>query len=341
MSSAFPDAPATTPTDTPAPNVRVEDAARPSDISARGWREIVWAALVCALKHRAPSQAAAATFYGFLAFVPAVAAFGAAYGLVANLNLLEHRLSAFAALAPAGVLRLVQRQVLQIARGPPLHLLGGFLGFGAVALGSATSAMRQIMIGLATAYRLTDTRPWWMRRLVSFGFAVGVCVLGGLTVGLVLKSSDMDDVGFWAVVRLVLRWTALFLAALAGLTLLYRYGPARPRARWRWVTPGSAVAALTLLLTSAGVTLYLARVSSYERTYGGLGSVLGLVVWMWAAMLVVILGAELNRAIEDKTSADTGITGRPEPPPGAPAAAPPPGATAAGSEPPPRRRAPA
>ena len=295
----------------PASELRREAAEHPWRISPRGWRELLWAALKQALKHRTPSQAAAAAFYAFLAFAPAVAAFGSAYGLVADPRLLQHRLDAFADVAPPGVLRIVQREVLRFASGPPARLLAAAVTFGAVSLTSATSAMRQIMIGVGVAYRVTDARPWWVRRLVSFVFAA---MTGALTVAacaLVLKSADMADRGFWPVVRLVLRWTALFAASLAALALLYRYGSGRPtRARWRWVTPGSALAALVGLIVSAGVTVYMARFSAYERDYGGLGSVLGLVVWLWAGMLVVIGGAELNRALEDKTSADTSVGGR-------------------------------
>lgn len=298
-----------------APEVRREAADHPGRISLRGWGELLFAALMQGLKHRAPSQAAAAAFYGFLAFAPAVAAFGSAYGLIADTRLLQHRLDAFADVAPPGVLRLVQREALRFTNGPPLQKLTAAVSFGAFSLASATSAMRQIMIGIGTAYRAVDRRPWWMRRLVSFVFAAAVGALTVAAAALVLKSADMDDRGFWPVVRLVLRWTALFGASVAALALLYRYGVDRPRARWRWVTPGSALAAVVGLVTSAGMTVYLARFSSYERNYGGLGSVLGLVVWMWAGMVVVIAGAELNRALEDKTSADTGVTGRPPRPP--------------------------
>ena len=298
-----------------ASGVRREPADHPGRISARGWRELAWAALKQTLKHRVPSQAAAAAFYGFLAFAPAVAAFGSFYGLVADPRLLQHRLDAFADVAPPGVLRLVQGEVVRFTGGRPARLAAAGLSFGLFSVASATSAMRQIMIGLTLAYRVQDGRPWWMRRLVSLGFAVLTGVLTVAAAALVLKSADMDDRGFWAVVRLVLRWTALFAASLLALALLYRYGSGRTtRARWRWVTPGSVLAAVASLATSAGMTVYLARFSSYERNYGGLGSVLGLVVWLWAGMLVVIAGAELNRAIEDKTSVDTCVTGRPCPP---------------------------
>lgn len=294
---------------------RREPAGHPGQISVRGWRELAWTALRCTLRHRAPSTAAAATFYGFLAFAPTVAAFGCMYGLLSTPGRLRHRLESFSDLAPAGVLNVVQGQALRFAAGPRDHLAGAALGFALVALFGATSALRALLHGLNTAYGVHETRPWWMGRLLCLGFAAGMGAMATAVLWLVLKSVDMTDgrVGPVVVVVLLLRWSLVFLGFMAALAVLYRYGPARPRSRWRWVTPGSALAAAAGLTTSAGVTLYLARFADYERTYGGLGSVLGLMTWLWMLATVVLAGAELNRAMEEKTSRDTGITGRESP----------------------------
>ncbi len=296
---------------------RLERAGNPFQFSARGWWDVVVATVTRSLRHRQPSQAAAAAFYALLAFAPGLAAFGSIYGLVADPDRLRARLAAFAEIAPAGALGIVEAETLRFAHGDPHRLLGAASAFGLAALLSATSSVRAVMQGLNTAYGVEETRRWWMRRLLGVSFAAGVTALAASVVALVLKSADIDP-GPWAVVRLVLRWAALFAALAAALAVLYRYAPNRPRARWRWVTPGSALAAAVALATSAGVTAYLAQVATYERTYGGLGSMLGLSVWIWSVLVVVLGGAELNRALEDKTSQDTSISGRPTEPPGMP-----------------------
>ena len=293
---------------------RREPAETPAEISARGWRELAWTALTRTLHHRAPTQAAAATFYAFLAFAPAVAAFGSLYGAVASPQVLHRQLAAFAGLAPKGVLDLVSGEMMRFARGRPDRLAVAALGFGAVSLVSATSAARAVVNGLNTAYHATEARPWWMRRLLGMAFAAGVGLIMAATAYVVLKSADMSDerVPWAAALRQLGRVVLLFAGLVAALSLLYRYGPDRPRARWRWVTPGSTLAAAAGLSSAAGTTFYLARFAAYERTYGGLGSIIGLLIWMWSVMLVVLAGAELNHAMEQKTSADTAVTGRPE-----------------------------
>ena len=291
---------------------RREDAGHPGQISRCGWAELLWTAFRCTLRHKAPTQAAGATFYAFLAFAPAVAAFGSLYGLLASPAKLRDRLEAFADLAPQGVINLVLGQAMRFARGEPAELLGAAVGFTALSLAAATSAVRVLLTGLNTAYGVEETRPWWRARFLCLLFAAGAVLLAGAAGWLVMRSADLiaDDAAPLRLVRLVLRWALLFLTLMAALAVLYRYGADRLRARWRWVTPGSALAAAAGLLTSAVVTVYLAHFAVYERTYGGLGSILGLMTWLWSFMMVVLTGAELNRAIEDKTSADTSVTGR-------------------------------
>lgn len=291
---------------------RTEQALHPGEISLRGWRELVLTTVRCTLKHRAPSQAAAATFYAFLAFVPAMAALGSIYGLVADPDHLRRRLDAFSDLAPTGLLNLVGGEVLRFAREDLDDQIGAALGFGVAALFTATSSVRAIMGGLNTAYGAQETRKWWVRRLLAGGFAAGTILIASAAGVLVLKSADFagEELSALRVLVLIGRWTVLYVGLVAALALLYRYGPDRTRARWRWVTPGSAVAAAAGLLTCAGTTVYLARWAVYERTYGGLGSILAVLIWLWAMMMVVLAGAELNRAMEAKTSADTSVTGR-------------------------------
>jgi membrane protein len=96
------------------------------------------------------------------------------------------------------------------------------------------------------------------------------------------------------------------------LALLYRYGPSREHARWRWITPGSALAGAVWILMSIGFSLYVANFGHYNQTYGTLGALIGFMTWIWLSVTVVLLGAELNSQLEQQTSVDT-TTGAPMP----------------------------
>jgi membrane protein len=102
------------------------------------------------------------------------------------------------------------------------------------------------------------------------------------------------------------------VVVVAVLSLLYRYAPSRAHARWRWITPGSALAGVSWVIMSVAFSLYVANFGHYDKTYGSLGAVVGFMTWIWLSLTVVLLGAELNSELEQETSADT-TTGPPRP----------------------------
>ena len=81
---------------------------------------------------------------------------------------------------------------------------------------------------------------------------------------------------------------------IVGLAVLYRYGPDRDEPRWRWATPGAAVAALVWTVGSVLFSLYTANFAKYNKTYGSLGAVVVLMLWLYLTALAVIIGAEVN-----------------------------------------------
>jgi membrane protein len=114
------------------------------------------------------------------------------------------------------------------------------------------------------------------------------------------SAADQPFIGY-------LRWPVLFALVIAGLALLYRYGPSRRPAKWRWITIGSLFAALAWLAVSSLFSWYLADFANYNATYGALGAVVGLMMWMWLSTIVMLIGAELNSEIEHQTAHDSTV----------------------------------
>jgi membrane protein len=106
-----------------------------------------------------------------------------------------------------------------------------------------------------------------------------------------------------------LRWPLMFILLIIGLAVLYRFGPSRRKAKWRWLTVGSGFASLAWLAVSALFSWYLGNFANYNATYGALGAVIGLMMWMWLSAVVVLIGAELNSEIEHQTSIDSTVGG--------------------------------
>jgi membrane protein len=105
------------------------------------------------------------------------------------------------------------------------------------------------------------------------------------------------------------RWPILFV--LVALAFLYRYGPSRSKPKWHWITWGSAFAALAWILGSVLFSGYAANFGSYNQTYGSLGAVIGLMIWLWLSTIVILVGAELDAEMEHQTAQDT-TTGPPK-----------------------------
>jgi membrane protein len=94
------------------------------------------------------------------------------------------------------------------------------------------------------------------------------------------------------------------MVIIPWLAALYRYGPSRRLAKWRWVSWGSTVAAVLWILTSMLFSWYVSF-ESYNRLYGSLGTAVGFMVWIWLSVVVILIGAELNAEMEHQTARDT------------------------------------
>jgi membrane protein len=112
----------------------------------------------------------------------------------------------------------------------------------------------------------------------------------------------------------VARWPLMAVVIGLFLACIYRFGPSRDRARWRWVSWGSAAAAAGWLAFSYGFSWYVANFGNYNETYGSLGAVVGFMTWIWLSATVVLVGAELDAEMEHQTARDT--TAGPERPMG-------------------------
>src|SRR5260221_6490212 len=107
--------------------------------------------------------------------------------------------------------------------------------------------------------------------------------------------------GFVGQVLNYARWPALLVIVALALGCIYRYGPSRAESRWRWISWGSAFAALAWLGFSAIFSYYAANFANFNKTYGSLGAIIGFMMWMWLSGAVILVGAELKRQVDDPT----------------------------------------
>ncbi|MCJ2005851.1 MAG: YihY/virulence factor BrkB family protein [Oxalobacteraceae bacterium] len=293
---------------------RGRKASTPSEIPAKGWLDIGKRLFQEFGNDRVLLVAAGVTFYAILALFPAIGAFVSIYGLVADPTTINEQLASLQSVMPGGALDIIGEQVKRIAAKG-----GGTLGFTAafgivVSIWSANGGMKAIFDALNIVYDEKEKRNFFWLNLRSLTFTAGALLFVVLAlVGIVVIPAALAllNLGSMEWVIALARWPILLLVVLGSLALLYRYGPSREAAKWRWVTWGSGVAGVLWIVVSALFSWYVSSFGNYNETYGSLGAIIGFMTWIWISTTIVLLGAELNAEMEHQTVTDT-TTGRPE-----------------------------
>jgi membrane protein len=169
---------------------------------------------------------------------------------------------------------------------------------------------------LNLVYNEEEKRGLIKFNLVSLTFTLAAIVfaLFGIATVVVLPVA-LNYIGLGGAADLIFRigrWPILFVLVAFALAFMYRYGPSRSKPKWRWITWGSAFAALAWIVGSVLFSWYAANFGSYNNTYGSLGAAIGLMIWLWLSTIVILVGAELDAEMEHQTARDT-TTGPPKP----------------------------
>ena len=259
--------------------------------------------------NRVLSTSGGVAFFALLAAFPAIAAIVSLYGLFADASTIGRHLSLLSGILPGGVLKLIADQITLISRQGNETLGTAFVVSLLIAVGSANSGMAALFDALNVVYDEEEKRSLvrFYATTVLFTLAgiifVIVAIAGIVVLPLVLRLVGLAATTEWLIA--ILRWPVLLATIVVSLACIYRYGPSRKDARWRWVTWGSVVGALLWIAASMLFSWYVATFDSYNKTYGSLGAAIGFMVWLWISAVIVLLGGELNAEMEHQTARDT------------------------------------
>ena len=247
--------------------------------------------------------AAELAFFWFLALFPALLFVVALASSFPMQHFVDVVMEDLVHLVPSEMLVLVREQLDQIAHGPPRGLLAlSLLG----ALWSSSSAMTAIIETLNQAYHVREGRTWWRVRLLAVALTVVLTTFALAAVGLMMGGPTLarrleNGLGgtgrfdwWWAIAE----WPLVFGLMVTALGCVYRFAP-DVRRRRTWITPGSIAATLLWMIASLGLDWYAGHVGDYQRTYGAIGGVIVVLLWLYASGVAILVGAELNAAVED------------------------------------------
>lgn len=293
----------------PSDRGRGRTATSPRQIPALGWKDIaarVWRSFD---EDRVMLVAAGVTFYLLLAMFPALAAFVSLYGLFADPSAIADQMATLRGVIPDEGLALLTEQLRSLAAGRDSSLTLGLVISFLIAFWSANTGMKAIIEAMNIAHEEREKRSFVMLTLLSFALTLGAMALAvAMIVAVAVVPAVLaflDPGGLGAFLLRFVRWPLLLVVVSVAVAALYRWAPSRKTPEWRWVTWGSGLATLVWLAVSVAFTIYLENFADYSATYGSLGALVGLLLWVWIAVMILIVGAEINSEMEHQTARDT------------------------------------
>lgn len=291
-------------------------ATRPSDMPAGGWKQVlgrVWANMG---RDHLSTLSAGVAFFGLFAIFPAIAALVMLAGLAIQPPQLQSLIDDLASALPQEAAQIITDQVEDVV-SDDAAALGVALVFSlALSLFSASAGMRTLMDGLNAANKEVEKRSFLVYYATGIGLTllmiVGFIVAAIMTLAIPIVQEVLALPGWLDTALTWLRWPIFAVLVVFGLGVIFRFGPSRAPAKWRWLSPGAVAATLIWIGFSILFSIYVRNFGSYTETYGALAGVIILMTWLWLSAFIVLLGAELDAELEHQTDRDT-TAGDPKP----------------------------
>ncbi|MGI9621778.1 MAG: YhjD/YihY/BrkB family envelope integrity protein, partial [Acidimicrobiales bacterium] len=262
-------------------------------------------------EHNLAVVAAGIAFWGLLAIPAVLTATLSIYGLVADEEDVAQQIEDNLGALPEEARSIITDQLESIAGASSGGLAVGAIVGILLALWTSSGAVAKLITTFNTIWDVEEERKFFKLRgislLITLG-AIGAIVVAAFLLAIlpaVLAEAGLANEGRYAINSG--RFPALLVVMVLGLSFLYWVGPDR-RARYRVVTWGAVLATLLWLLVSGLFSIYTARFGSYNETYGSLGAIVIMLMWLFLTSFMVLLGAEIDAARDARRSESSPIT---------------------------------
>jgi membrane protein len=258
-------------------------------------------------KDELSTRSASLSYYFMLALFPMFLFLLSLIGVFAGSNsqLRETIVSSLGRLAPGSASQVVHSVVNQTVRASSgIKLAAGLLG----ALWAASGGMGAVVTSLNVIYETNETRPWWKQKVTIIGLTLALSLLIIVALVLVLYGGKIGEViaahvglgGAFHTAWKLLQWPLSFAAMFLSYSIIYYFAPDLEERHWHWVTPGAVAGVALWLIASLGFRVYLHFFNSYSATYGSLGAVVILMLWLFITGFAILIGGEVNWVIENE-----------------------------------------
>jgi len=290
---------------------RGQNASQPSDIPFKGWKDIGKRIIDQVVRDNLSLVAAGVAFFALIAIFPAIAALVSVYAYFASPSDISQHLSEFVTLLPDSSREIILSQVSDIVQKSDASLSFAALGTLLLAIWSSSMGSQALITACNISYREEAKRSFLKELAVRVLFSIGaiiVAIIALLIVGILPVALNL--VGLNESIELFIKlisWPLLAFTFHFALMILYRYAPHRENAKLCWITLGSVIATILWVAASIGFSFYVTHFASYNETYGSLGGVIVMLMWLYISAFIIILGAVINAATEQQTQKDSTV----------------------------------
>lgn len=286
----------------------------PTDVAAPAWGYVLKRTLAEFTKDKCTHLAAALTYYALLSLFPALLALVSTLGLFGQgPQTVDALLGIVESAGGAGVADTLREPLTGLAESPGagLAFVTGLLG----ALWSASGYVTAFAHSMNVIYEVEEGRPIWKLRPVMLAITVVLLLIAMIMVLLLIISGPIAEaigealglgevaVTVWSIAK----WPVLVVFAVLLIAVLYHATPNVKQPKMRWISPGGIVGLVMLAIASLGFFFYVANFSNYDATYGSIGGIIVLLLWLWIVNLALLFGAEFDAELERGRQLQGGI----------------------------------
>ncbi|HSI88579.1 MAG TPA: YihY/virulence factor BrkB family protein [Pyrinomonadaceae bacterium] len=248
-------------------------------------------------------NAAQVAFYFTFALFPLLLFLMSLFGIILSdkEDLQQELFTLLGQVMPASAFDLVKTTLNEVTASAG----GGKLTIGIlITLWSASAGVDTIRNALNGVYNLEERRSWIKARGTSLLLTLALGVLILIALALVVYGSQLIamvvpiDI---PIILEVLEYLLLLAVLLSAFALLYNFAPNHEPFEWKWISPGAVIGVVLWIVFSIGFRIYLSYFNTYAATYGSLGAVIILLLWLYLTALVILIGGAVNAILDEKS----------------------------------------
>ncbi|QCO96694.1 YihY/virulence factor BrkB family protein [Arthrobacter sp. 24S4-2] len=286
----------------------------PADVTKPSWKYIAKKTLREFTKDQCPDLAAALTYYGVLSMFPALLALVSLLGIFGQAEkTTEAMLEIAQRIAPGSTLEIIRQPIEELTKSSAagITLVIGIL----TALWSASGYVGAFGRAMNRIYEVDEGRPFVKLRGTMLAVTLTTVIIVALTAAMLVLSGPVAEAvggaiglgGVFLTAWNIIKWPVIVLLVVAVIATLYYATPNVKQPKFRWMSMGSFIALVIFVLASLGFGFYVANFGSYNKTYGAIGGVIVMLLWLWILNMSLLFGAEFDAEMERGRQLQAGI----------------------------------